>query len=421
MSDLFLKKSVKNNNNLDLTESSFNLDKILNISSHKNNKNSITSSAMPNNIEFSETSYNRSQVGSGESVTSSAVFNNNTNFSATSYNDSQIGGESVTSSAVFNNNSNFSATSYSDLQIGGESVTSSAVFSKNYDFSSTSNNRSKYNKSKIGNVTSSAIMQTINELSSTSFNESQIGGGSATNISKINSNDINNLLSMLTSESNSNSDTEMLENKLRKLLNQDGGNYTEEMNTEMLENKLQKILKKNNINQNGGSKQLFGLTGLAVAGSMLSNFSDTEEFNSKKIIGTSDSESNKKTIFKKNEVKNKPILNTTTELNSATLSDIINNNNLITNSVTNSVTPVEDRRVEEIMNGGNNPGMKAFRDISKLVSEKLNISNGPNAKKIAGQLQRDVKEKNVDITHDKLVAVAKNHLEQNINKYKKMV
>jgi hypothetical protein len=150
---------------------------------------------------------------------------------------------------------------------------------------------------------------------------------------------------------------------------------------------------------------------------MLSNFSDTEEFNSKKIIGTSDSESNKKTIFKKNDVKNKPILNTTTELNSATLSDIINNNN----SVINSVTPIKDNRVEEIMNGGNNPGMKAFRDISKLVSEKLNISNGPNAKKIAGQLQRDVKEKNVDITHDKLVAVAKNHLEQNINKYKKMV
>jgi len=71
--------------------------------------------------------------------------------------------------------------------------------------------------------------------------------------------------------------------------------------------------------------------------------------------------------------------------------------------------------------GGNNPALVAFREISALVAKKLNISNGPNAKKIASQLQKDVKEKNKTITCDKLVDAAKKHLDNNTDKYKKMV
>jgi hypothetical protein len=55
-----------------------------------------------------------------------------------------------------------------------------------------------------------------------------------------------------------------------------------------------------------------------------------------------------------------------------------------------------------------------------MVATKLSIPNGPKAKKIAGQLQRDVKEKNEGITHDKLVDAAKKHLESNLEKYRKM-
>ena len=65
--------------------------------------------------------------------------------------------------------------------------------------------------------------------------------------------------------------------------------------------------------------------------------------------------------------------------------------------------------------------MKAFLEICKIVAKELNIPNGPKAKKIGGQLQRDVKEKNKDITHEKLVDVAKKQLADNLKKYEKMV
>ena len=110
-------------------------------------------------------------------------------------------------------------------------------------------------------------------------------------------------------------------------------------------------------------------------------------------------------IFTKSESKFTPSLATTTDM---------------TTSATSSEMP--DKRLEQLtQEGGNNPALVAFREISQMVSEELKISNGPKCKKIAGQLQRDVKEKNSDITHDKLVAAAKKHLEANMDKYKKMV
>jgi hypothetical protein len=310
------------------------------------------------------------------------------------------------------------------------------------------------NKVNNNSVTSSAIMQTINELSSTSYNNTQVGGASITssaNLSKINSNDINNLLSMLTSDSNAQTVTEDLENKLKNLLTQDGGNYE---STEMLENRLVKLLSQNggtftedmdtetleskikNIQTGGTAKAILGLAGLAATGALFS------EFNSKTVIdkiepvfkSTSDTSSEipRGTIFKKSE-KNNRVLATTTKSTSDTSSEIPrgtifkksekNNKVLATtteipSSATSSAMP--DKRLYEL-EGGNNPALVAFREISKLVSDKLKISNGPGCKKIAGQLQRDVKEEMPNITHDKLVNAARKHLEANIDKYKKMV
>jgi hypothetical protein len=92
--------------------------------------------------------------------------------------------------------------------------------------------------------------------------------------------------------------------------------------------------------------------------------------------------------------------------------------------------PINDDRVNKLVggygfdfndqDGGNNPALVAFREISAMVAKKLGISNGPNAKKIAGQLQRDVKEKNNGISIDKLVDAAKKHIDDNLEKYKRM-
>jgi hypothetical protein len=82
-----------------------------------------------------------------------------------------------------------------------------------------------------------------------------------------------------------------------------------------------------------------------------------------------------------------------------------------------------DKRLGELQSGGGtaNPALKAFAELSKLVSTKLNISNGPNAKKIAGQLQRDIKEKNSNIKTSEILSAAKSHLEKNMDKYKKLI
>jgi len=342
---------------------------------------------------------------------------------------------------------------------------------KNNNFANST--ESSFNLRKVLNInapnknsiTSSAIMQNINELSSTSYNNTQVGGASITssaNLSKINSNDINNLLSMLTSESNINTATEDLENKLKNMLTQEGGEYE---STEMLENKLKKLLnnstfteemsterleaKINNI-QRGGAKEIFGLAGLAAAGAVFNHFSETEgEFNSKKILDKPvitkpdlDSKpaillNNKPVVLDPNNgvLYTKPVVLPTSNNNlSATSSEMpqiftkseskftpsLATTTDMPTSATSSEMP--DKRLEQLtQEGGNNPALVAFREISKMVSEELKISNGPKCKKIAGQLQRDVKEKNSDITHDKLVAAAKKHLEANMDKYKKMV
>jgi hypothetical protein len=347
---------------------------------------------------------------------------------------------------------------------------------RNNSFNNTT--ESTFNASKILNfnnkisnknisATSSMIQQSINDLSSTSYDNSQVGGGSVTssaNLSKINSNDINNLLSMLTSESNThtstenlenklmkllnnqeggaiNTETEMLENKLYSLLNQNGGSYTEDMNTEMLENRINNVIK-----QSGGGvvKAVAGLAGLAAVGAMISDTHTNTNTNTESDILTNvlGPKPNTTTVVNVNPTIVNPIpVSARSVVDSATSSEMPNNLNMsdtsaflparntnnqnafiTTTSIQKSPTssePTNDKRLEQL--GGNNPALIAFRELSSQVSKKLGISNGPNAKKIAGQLQRDLKAKMPDITHDKLVKAAMKHLEENLNDYKKMI
>jgi len=318
------------------------------------------------------------------------------------------------------------------------------IKNNNNDFLTT---ESSFNASKIlGKVNP---MPSINELSVTSAN-SQLGGSatSSANLSKINSNDINNLLSMITSESSNATATVDLENKLKTLLEQEGGNISE--NTEMLENKLRNYMKEDelmntevleqkmmnviNNKQKGGNvggvfKSIATLAALGGIGAILSkrNVTETEtsELNAQKIIAKpvdistvpamdatrmngaqqqAQPVSSETSVFAKNPASKSEAFVTTTDL-----------------------SPTSDYRISElkkglnIQEGGDNPALVAFREISSIVSKKLGISNGPPCKKIAGQLQRDVKEENPDIELDKLVEAAEKHLEKNLSKYEKMV
>ena len=146
----------------------------------------------------------------------------------------------------------------------------------------TENSVNALNNIKINNVnddnnysaTSTAFMSNINLNTATSTaNMSQMMGGNYVNsvTSDLHS-DINNLVSMLTSESNVNNNKNMstpsLENKLRKMLNQDGGNFSDEMNTEELEDRIYNIVK-NNKQEGGFDTNKIVKIGLAATGALL--------------------------------------------------------------------------------------------------------------------------------------------------------
>ena len=167
---------------------------------------------------------------------------------------------------------------------------------------STENNVKPINNIKIisktnddFSVTSSAFMNNINlNTATSSANVSQMIGGDYTNsvTSDLNS-DINNLVNMLTSDSHmnniNNTSNQSLENKLRKLLNQDGGDFDDNINTDELENKIYNVIKNNKQNnkQEGGSNLVkLGLaaTGAYFAYNMIKPSETETEINVNKIL-----------------------------------------------------------------------------------------------------------------------------------------
>ena len=397
-------------------------------------------------------------------------------------------------------------------------------------------------KNNSNNTTESSFNLTnilgMNNKSNNNF----IGGTgnitSSVNLSKINSADINSLLAMLTTEeTENNTSTFELENKLQNMLNknnedssnlkniltQNGGNNKQEIilsqtntinteNTGILENKLISLLQQNggnneistevlenkinNIiqnNQTGGAKHLLTFATLGLAGTMLNkNIASESEYDTTKVLGpiatpnynslmqqqvmpsmptqninmapipTQNSimapiptQNSNMSIFQPNKNKSPFDSITSSEMpnNQSTLSET-SNNSIFAKSINNTsptsnpfipitATTTElsstssfmpynnystknnnDARLLQLnqpQTGGNNPGMIVFRELSELVAKKLNIKNGPQAKKIASQLQKDVKAQNEGITHDKLLNAAEKYLTNNIKKYEKLI
>ena len=247
-------------------------------------------------------------------------------------------------------------------------------------------------------------------------------------------NDINNLVNMLTSDSqmnsilDSNTSTPQLENKLKKLLNQEGGNinYTDN-NSEI--NSVDNFIKNySENNQTGGDLFTVGLA--ATAGYLAYNMYNNSN---KQILNLNLSEvpteSSANSLMPVKVVNNsirsvntpirlsssRPIMSeTTTDLPSfsATSSNVNSANNQVFSQTST------DQNFEQL--GGNSPALVAFREIVKLVCKELNIKYN-KALKIAGQVQSDVKEKNSKVTHENLVELATKQLKDNKSKYQKMV
>lgn len=283
------------------------------------------------------------------------------------------------------------------------------------DFLNTTSTEFKHSISNIKIFDKNNIQKGGNYSPTSSFN--QLGG----NIN----NDVNNLVSMLTSDShmstilNSNTSTPELENKLRKLLNQEGGHKNNNINTN---DNINNYFIKEDASQNGGSASTL-LAGAAVA-TLLYSLTSNETSITKMVSNLIGS-------------KNEPEM-TTTDMNnidSATSSVLPSQrNNMFSDtsksqrggSITSSVMPdlqynnsiTSEMHMEQ--EGGNNPALVAFREIVKMLVKELNIKY-PQGFKIASQLQKDVKEKNANVTHDNLAKLAAEEFKSNKSKYQKMV
>jgi len=100
---------------------------------------------------------------------------------------------------------------------------------------------------------------------------------------------------------------------------------------------------------------------------------------------------------------------------------------MLTSESDNDLSQTNTEQLEEqlkgiVMEGGNNPGFKAFLDLKKHVATKLGISNGPKAAKVAGAVQKSTKAKNPTITDGVRIAeLGKKAFDSNMDKYKKML
>ena len=76
---------------------------------------------------------------------------------------------------------------------------------------------------------------------------------------------------------------------------------------------------------------------------------------------------------------------------------------------------------KKVTGGGTNPGFQAFLDLKKKIAEELNVSNSPKVGKIAGAVQKEIKETTKDLTSVEISKKAFELFKTNIPKYKKML
>jgi hypothetical protein len=322
-----------------------------------------------------------------------------------------------------------------------------------------SNNKSI---NELLNFSSSEYVSSISHIKiqeKNSYNSNQQGGNYSPTSSfnqqggNLN-NDINNLVNMLTSDSqmnsilDSNTSTPQLENKLKRLLNQEGGNINYNDNNSDINSVDNFIKNYSENNQTGGDLLSIGLA--ATAGYLAYNMYNNSN---KQTVDLNLSE-----VPTESSVSSSMNLKPTRIMNTPVRSSI-NNNTPIRSSINSTRTPVSSRpnmsetttdlpglsgfsatssNVNSLNSasnqvfsqtstdqnydqlGGNSPALVAFREIVKLVCKELDIKYN-KALKIAGQVQSDVKEKNSSVTPKNLVELATKQLKDNKSKYQKMV
>ena len=235
------------------------------------------------------------------------------------------------------------------------------------------------NKFQSASVTSSMIggnsMQQFSATSATLVG----GNGSSKNNQANYVNDINKLLSMLTSETEHNTTTQQLENQLSNILKKDKSN-----------------------SQNGGT--------INPSVGQIKGF-----FNNLKSQG----------------------IDVNVKLNDQTMSEFFNNAENTTTELHNNIFINEKQQTggqksskkkskkgskKESMDGGkgSNPGFTSFFELRTHIATNLNIPNGKDAIKIASAVRKDVQKIHPNDDAVTLCKKAIKHFDSNKEKYKKL-
>ena len=225
----------------------------------------------------------------------------------------------------------------------------------------------------------------------------QGGNFSATSTNSSTAQNINKLISMLTSESDTNAETstENLEEQLRSMLNQDGGAKTNK-------SIKQKGGNEDNLNVNDIKKFFVNLKSQGVKVDVkLNNQTMSDFFNLAEDTTTE--------VPKKPETEN-------SDTSSININDIIGTDK----GTDKQVGGAKKKKSNKTMDGGVNAGFQAFLNLKKHIANKLGISNGPNAAKVAGAVQKDMKEKHPGMDAVNIAKEGMKHFDANMNHYKQM-
>ena len=292
--------------------------------------------------------------------------------------------------------------------------------------------------------------QTNQINSETSSVSVQMGGKYSATSAVSSTKDVNKLISMLTSDSSSQklkagseTSTVSLENQLREILEKEGGGKKKKSNSKSKQTggngnmsvddvkNFFVTLKSQGVNvdvklNNKTMSEFFGgaentTTEIPFQAKLIS--SETSSFMPQNNLGSETS-----SIVPQNN-------------SGSETSSIVPQNNL--GSETSSIVPTliggakkgkkaskksskksskkGSKKESNKMDGGVNPGFQAFLDLKKHVAQKLGISNGPQAAKVAGAVQREMKEKHPDLDSVKIAEEGRKHFDKNVDHFKQML
>ena len=202
-------------------------------------------------------------------------------------------------------------------------------------------------------------------------------------------NDVNKLVSMLTSESNlegvSETTTETLEAQLKEILKQNGGSKKHR------ENKI----------QNAGASEAQNIKNFFV-NLKSQGVNVNVKLNDKSLSEFFNMEQNTTTDLPK--LKGGSVAPTVAPVS----------------RVAPTVAPVSRvaPTVARDLDGGANAGFEAFLSFKKHVATKLKISNGPSAAKIAGSINAEMKKKHSDLGAVEIAKKNTEYFDKNMDKVK---